>query len=66
MKNDFMGNPGQKVPEMTEEIVTTISNRYIELYESIIGETFIKVESTDIIKRIETNVLESLKRNSLI
>lgn len=66
MANDFMGNPGQKVPEMTDEIVTSISNRYIELYESIIGETFIKAETADIIKRIETNVLESLKRNSLI
>jgi phosphoribosylaminoimidazole-succinocarboxamide synthase len=66
MANDYMGNPGQKVPEITDEIVTSISNRYIELYESIIGETFIKAETADIIKRIETNVLESLKRNSLI
>ncbi len=62
MANDFMGNPGQQVPEMTDEIVTSISNRYIELYESIIGEPFKKADSSDIIQRIESNVLESLKK----
>lgn len=66
MENGFMGNPGQSVPEMTDEIVESISNRYIELYEGIIGEKFIKADSSDILNRIEGNVLESLKRNSLI
>jgi len=64
MANGFMGNAGQQVPEMTEEIVTNISNRYIELYEGILGSKFQKAESDNIIKRIENNVLESLKRNS--
>lgn len=66
MENNFMGNPGQHVPEMTEEIVTSISNRYIELYEGIIGEKFQKADSTDIIQRIERNVLESLKKHNLL
>jgi phosphoribosylaminoimidazole-succinocarboxamide synthase len=64
MANGFMGNAGQQVPEMTDEIVSNISNRYIELYEGIIGSKFHKAESDDIIKRIEKNVLDSLKRNS--
>jgi phosphoribosylaminoimidazole-succinocarboxamide synthase len=62
MENDFMGEPGQQVPEMTHSIVTGISNRYIELYESIIGEKFIKSDSSDIVKRIENNVLTAMKR----
>jgi len=62
MANGFMGNAGQQVPEMTEEIVSNISNRYIELYEGIIGSKFQKAESSNIINRIENNVLESLKR----
>jgi len=41
IKNDFMGKEGQSVPEMTDEWITTISNRYIELYEKVIGEKFI-------------------------
>ena len=40
IKNDFMGKEGQSVPEMTDEWITTISNRYIELYEKVIGEKF--------------------------
>jgi phosphoribosylaminoimidazole-succinocarboxamide synthase len=62
MANGFMGNAGQQVPEMTEEIVSNISNRYIELYEGILGSKFQKAESSNIINRIENNVLESLKR----
>ncbi|MEJ7627273.1 MAG: phosphoribosylaminoimidazolesuccinocarboxamide synthase [Ferruginibacter sp.] len=41
IQNNFMGQEGQKVPEMSEEWITTISNRYIELYEKVIGEKFI-------------------------
>jgi phosphoribosylaminoimidazole-succinocarboxamide synthase len=41
IKNDFMGKEGQSVPEMTDEWITTISNRYIELYERVIGEKFL-------------------------
>ena len=56
MENNFQGKEGQQVPEMTDEIVESISNRYIELYENITGETFVKEECEDINARIEQNV----------
>ena len=56
MDNGFQGKEGQQVPEMTDEIVESISNRYIELYENITGETFVKEECEDIHARIEQNV----------
>ncbi|MCQ2251155.1 MAG: phosphoribosylaminoimidazolesuccinocarboxamide synthase [Bacteroidales bacterium] len=57
MDNGFQGKDGQKVPEMTEEIVNGISDRYIELYENITGEKFQKADvSSDIAARIEQNV----------
>lgn len=45
--NDFMGKEGQQVPEMSEEWIQTISKRYIELYEKIIGETFIPIDLSE-------------------
>jgi phosphoribosylaminoimidazole-succinocarboxamide synthase len=45
--NDFMGKPGQKVPEMSDKWVDTISKRYIELYEKVIGENFVPETLTD-------------------
>ena len=60
MENGFQGKEGQQVPEMTDEIVESISNRYIELYENITGETFVKEECEDINARIEQNVKEYL------
>ena len=60
MDNGFQGKEGQQVPEMTDEIVESISNRYIELYENIIGEKFEKAEGSDIASRIEKNVTECL------
>ncbi|WP_053978021.1 phosphoribosylaminoimidazolesuccinocarboxamide synthase [Mangrovimonas xylaniphaga] len=59
--NGFQGLEGQTVPEMTDEYITTVSERYIELYENITGETFVKGDVSDIQNRIETNVLEYLK-----
>lgn len=56
MDNGFQGKDGQQVPEMTEEIITSITDRYIELYENITGEKFVKEESRDVEKRIENNV----------
>lgn len=56
MENGFQGKEGQEVPEMTDEIVNNISNRYIELYENITGEKFVKSETGDLATRIETNV----------
>jgi phosphoribosylaminoimidazole-succinocarboxamide synthase len=62
MENGFQGKAGQTVPEMTPEIVKSISDRYIELYEHITGETFVKSEGDDIAKRIEKNVTAYLKK----
>lgn len=61
IENNFQGKDGQIVPEMTDEIVNAISERYIELYEQIIGEKFIKADATAIENRIENNVLQALK-----
>ena len=62
MANGFQGQEGQQVPEMTDEIVTGISERYIELYEHITGETFVKENTEDIAARIEKNVTEWLTK----
>jgi phosphoribosylaminoimidazole-succinocarboxamide synthase len=61
MANGFQGNAGEKVPEMTDEWVNEISERYIELYEKIVGEKFNRSDSTDIIQRIEKNILYFLE-----
>jgi phosphoribosylaminoimidazole-succinocarboxamide synthase len=55
--NHFMGKEGQVVPEMTEEIVSSISERYIELYEQILGEKFIKKDTSN----AEQNILNALQ-----
>ena len=60
MANGFQGQEGQQVPEMTEEIVAGITERYIELYEQITGEQFVKAESEDVAARIEENVKRCL------
>ena len=56
MDNGFQGKEGQQVPEMTPEIVKGISDRYIELYEAVTGETFCREEHEDLAERIEKNV----------
>ena len=62
MNNGFQGKEGQKVPEMTDEVVLNISNRYIELFEQITGEKFIPSEAENIAERIEKNVNDFLKQ----
>ncbi|OFY41496.1 MAG: phosphoribosylaminoimidazolesuccinocarboxamide synthase [Bacteroidetes bacterium GWF2_40_14] len=63
MENNFSGQTGQTVPEMTDEIVKSISDRYIELYEHITGNTFERAEyNKDIYERIETNIKNMLAR----
>lgn len=63
MENGFQGKEGQKIPTLTDEIVENISNRYIELYEHITGEKFIKVEeNVNISKRIEDNINNCLSK----
>ena len=61
MDNGFQGKEGQQVPEMTEEIVNSISERYMELFENITGEKFEKADVASIAERIEKNVTEYLK-----
>ena len=61
MDNGFQGKEGQQVPEMTDEIVNSISERYMELFESITGEKFVKADVDSIAERIEKNVTEYLK-----
>ena len=59
--NHFMGQTGQAVPEMTDEIVNSISERYIELYENIIGEKFNRADNSNILQRVEKNILSFLE-----
>ena len=62
MANGFQGLAGQTVPEMTDEVVAGITDRYIELYEHITGEKFVPAENGDVEKRIENSILSFLKR----
>lgn len=64
MDNGFMGQAGQKVPEMTPEIIKTISDRYIELYEHVTGQDFIKADESNLKDRIAVNVLDCLQQLS--
>lgn len=65
MENGFQGKDGQHVPEMTEEKVNSISDRYIELYEKVTGETFVKGNTESILQRVEKNVLEWLAKEKV-
>lgn len=56
IENGFQGKDGQKIPPMNPELIASISERYIELYENITGDKFIKSDLTDIKERIKTNV----------
>jgi len=60
MANGFQGQTSQKIPEMTDKFVNKISERYIELYENITGEKFIKADITDVTERIKANCMNFL------
>lgn len=62
IENGFQGKEGQTIPNMTDEYIQTVSDRYIELFENIIGEKFIKADISDINNRIEKNVLDYLSK----
>ncbi len=62
MDNGFMGRAGEKMPELTEEIIRDISNRYIELYQQLIGEPFVPEQSDNPLRRIEANILHYLAK----
>ncbi|MGB8704136.1 MAG: phosphoribosylaminoimidazolesuccinocarboxamide synthase, partial [Gillisia sp.] len=59
----FQGKEGQQIPVMSDEYITEVSERYIELYENITGEEFVKADISNIEHRIEQNVLKYLERN---
>ena len=61
IENGFQGKEGQQIPDMTEEYIETVSERYIELYENILGEKFVKADISNINERIEKNVLNYLQ-----
>ena len=61
IENDFQGKDGQQIPNMTDEYIETVSERYIELYENILGEKFVKADISNINERIEKNVLNYLE-----
>ena len=63
IENGFQGLEGQQIPEMTDEKLIEISDRYIELYEQITGENFVKADVNNVAERIEKNVLEFLMKN---
>ena len=61
IENGFQGKDGQQIPEMSDEYIQTVSERYIELYENILGEKFVKADISNINERIENNVVNYLK-----
>ena len=62
--NGFQGLEGQTVPEMSDDYIESVSERYIELYENITGESFKRADLSNINKRIETNVIDYLAHKS--
>jgi len=60
IENGFQGQDGQQIPEMTDAYIESVSERYIELYENILGEKFVKADIANIDQRIEKNVVEYL------
>ncbi|CAL2094686.1 phosphoribosylaminoimidazolesuccinocarboxamide synthase [Tenacibaculum sp. 190524A05c] len=62
IENGFQGKDGQQIPEMSDEKIIEISNRYIELFEQITGEQFVKANTENILNRIESNVTNYLNK----
>lgn len=60
IENGFQGQEGQQIPDMTEAYIESVSERYIELFENILGEKFVKADIANIDQRIEKNVVEYL------
>lgn len=61
MERGFHGQEGEKIPQLTDEFVNSVSQRYIELYESITGNTFEKADVSDVMLRVENNIMNFLK-----
>ncbi len=63
IENNFQGKVGQSIPEMNEDKVNSISNRYIELYEKISGKAFIKEATENVYKRVEENIIKAIAQH---
>ena len=64
MDKGYSGQDGQDIPELTDEFVNMVSERYIELYEEMTGDKFVKADAADVMGRIETNVKNYLKEQA--
>ena len=62
IENGFQGKDGQQIPEMSEEYCHSVSERYIELYELITGDNFIKEDVTNVLERVEKNITDYLNK----
>lgn len=62
IENGFQGKDGQQIPEMTEDYCNSVSERYIELYEHITGDKFVKEDVTNVLERVEQNISDYLNR----
>ena len=62
IEKGFQGKEGQSIPDMSEEYCNTVSERYIELYEYITGDKFVKEDVSDVINRVERNILNYLSQ----
>jgi phosphoribosylaminoimidazole-succinocarboxamide synthase len=62
MERGFMNQPGQQMPELTDEFVQSVTERYIELFEQLTGKEFVPAPTDDILNRIETNVTKALEQ----
>jgi phosphoribosylaminoimidazole-succinocarboxamide synthase len=62
IENGFQGKDGQQIPEISDEKIIEISNRYIELYEQITGDHFVKANTENVLGRIEKNVMDFLSK----
>ena len=60
IENGFQGREGQTIPHMSDDYVNSVSHRYIELYEHILGEKFVKADISNVSERIENNILRYL------
>ena len=63
MANNFQGKEGQTVPEMSDDFITSVSDRYIELFENITGDQFVKADIEDVKNRIEKNIIAFIESN---
>ena len=60
IENGFQGKEGQQIPEMTEEVINNISDRYVELYENVTGNKFVAPGDADMLSRVEANIKKVL------